>query len=93
MKNRRFTPAGRFWKLVLEKFNGLAIVMPWRTCYVHPDYWGDEALMRHEHVHFDQIDREGPIVWTVKYLYWLLKYGYFSNPYEVEARAIARDGL
>jgi len=31
--------------------------------------------------------REGKLVYMVKYLYWNLKYGYFLNPYEVEARA------
>jgi hypothetical protein len=31
--------------------------------------------------------RDGKVLYTIKYGYWLLRYGYKMNPYEVEARA------
>lgn len=58
----------------------------WNTIYVLPGYEKDEPLLRHERKHLEQIDREGKLKFSVKYLYWLLKYGYWQNPYEVEAR-------
>ena len=35
----------------------------------------------------DIIERDGRVVFAVKYLWWLCRYGYCNNPYEVEARA------
>ena len=37
--------------------------------------------------HLEQIERDGRVVFAVKYLWWLCRYGYWNNPYEVEARA------
>lgn len=48
-------------------------------------YWGDEKLRAHELVHIEQIKRDGQIVFSAKYLWWLARYGYWNNPYEVEA--------
>lgn len=58
----------------------------WNTIYLHPDHLGDEPLIRHELKHIEQIQRDGKIVFTLKYLFWTVKYGYYNNPYEVEAR-------
>lgn len=58
--------------------------MPWRTVYYLPDQL-DETTRSHEQVHIEQIDRDGPIKYTLQYLWWTLRHGYRANPYEVEA--------
>ena len=62
-------------------YKGLAI---WPFIFmVNPD---DEALLRHEMVHIKQQLDGWLIGFYVKYLYYQWKYGYWNNPYEVEAR-------
>lgn len=58
----------------------------WNTIYVLEGYQNDVSLLRHEMKHIEQIDRDGKFLFSVKYLWWLLRYGYYENPYEVEAR-------
>ena len=33
------------------------------------------------------MQRDGKLVYLIKYTYWLIRYGYLANPYEIEARA------
>ena len=58
----------------------------WRTIYVLPGHELDERLLRHERKHLEQIERDGRLLFSIKYLWWLCRYGYWNNPYEVEAR-------
>lgn len=66
-----------------------AVTMPWRRVYVLPEWMGHPAIIAHEQVHLDQIERDGPAKFTILYLWWLLRYGYERNPYEIEAYAKA----
>ena len=59
----------------------------WRTIYVFPGYEHDPHLLRHERKHLEQIERDGRILFALKYSWWTLRHGYYMNPYEVEARA------
>jgi hypothetical protein len=59
----------------------------WNTIYLMPGSEGDARLIRHEVVHLEQIERDGRVMFALKYLWWLVRYGYQVNPYEVEARA------
>lgn len=79
-----------FWRWLLELLGLVAIVMPWRRVYILPEWIGNPIIRRHELVHIEQIDRDGAVRFSVKYLWWLLRYGYSQNPYELEA--YARDG-
>lgn len=58
----------------------------WRTVYVLPGHENNERLLRHERCHLEQIERDGRILFSIKYLWWLARYGYWLNPYEIEAR-------
>lgn len=58
----------------------------WSTIYIWPGHEGDERLLRHEARHLEQIERDGRMLFTVRYLWWLIRYGYRANPYEVDAR-------
>lgn len=59
----------------------------WNVVYLHPEHLGNQALIRHEAKHLEQIERDGRLLFSVRYLYWLCRFGYWNNPYEVEARA------
>lgn len=45
----------------------------WRTIYVLPGH--------------ERNEREGRLLFSIRYLYWLARRGYWNNPYEAEARA------
>lgn len=78
-----FRRAGRFWGWVLRKFDAGAIYLPWGVVYYeHPL---SEDTIEHETVHHQQRLRDGAVIFIVKYLWWAWKYGYWDNPYEVEA--------
>ena len=59
----------------------------WNTIYVLPGYEHDQRLLRHERKHLEQIERDGRLLFAIKYSWLTLRYGYYMNPYEVEARA------
>lgn len=62
----------------------------WNTIYIVPGFENEAWLLNHEKKHLEQIQRDGRFKFTVVYLFWLLKYGYKMNPYEIEARAAER---
>lgn len=76
--------ANRFWRFVLARLNAAAITMPWRTVYIAPGH-DSETLRRHEQVHIDQIDRHGPVRFSVLYIWFLIRFGYWRHPFEIEA--------
>lgn len=59
----------------------------WDTIYVMPGFEHDQLLLRHERKHLEQIERDGRLLFAIKYSWWTLRYGYYMNPYEIEARA------
>jgi len=69
----------------LRKMGLAAITMPWKVVYILPEHMTDMSLIRHEMVHVEQIDQAGPWRFTARYLWWLIRYGYRDNPYEIEA--------
>lgn len=58
----------------------------WGVIYVMPGYENHQPLIRHERKHLEQIESDGHILFSIKYLYRLCRYGYWNNPYEIEAR-------
>lgn len=42
--------------------------------------------VEHERVHVWQVEKHGIVKFYLTYLFYLLRYGYRANPYEVEAR-------
>lgn len=77
------------WRWFLEWTGLAAITMPWGRVYILERYSLHQGLIDHECVHLEQIERDGAFMFSVKYLYWLAKYGYHNNPYETEAYARA----
>lgn len=72
-------------KWVLDRLDLAAIVWPWRSVWIQPEWVGNVNLIQHERWHLHQINRDGPIRFTIAYLYHLATKGYRRNPYEVEA--------
>ena len=81
----RFVKAGPVVGWLLTRLGLVGIVMPWRTVYYLGNWNKCPVFMRHEMVHIRQIERDGPWLFSIKYLYWLARYGYRLNPYEREA--------
>lgn len=68
---------------------GAAMVHSWKKkiiWYYKENYQPSIQMQRHEQQHLNQIEKEGSWKFVFKYLFYLLKYGYTNNPYEVEAR-------
>lgn len=61
--------------------------------YIHPDYMNDKPLIAHEMTHIRQINEDGIIKFSIKYLYYSCRYGYHSplHKYEEEARTVQRN--
>ena len=73
------------WYMMRFGFRGWASF--WGAVYVLPGYENDRRLLRHERKHLEQIERDGRLLFSLKYSWWTIRYGYWNNPYEVEARA------
>ena len=86
-----FVEAGPFWRLTLGLLRASAITMPWRRIYIVSRRFDDAVLRRHELIHIEQIDRDGVVLFCLRYVWWSARYGYWKNPYEVEAFARERE--
>lgn len=89
----RFVIAYGPWKWFLRSARFSAITMPWRSIYVLEEAWHDAALRYHERIHIEQMERDGTVRFCVLYLGFLIRYGYWRNPYEVEAYARTRQAF
>ena len=84
------------WKLwLLKKMGFLGFTFFNGTVWLRPDMDAETKyrVMTHEARHIFQIKRDGKIVFALKYLYYLAKYGYKNNPYEVDARKAANERI
>ncbi len=73
---------------------GAAIVFG-KTIYLHKvtkdQIMKNIPYLRHEVAHVLQWQREGYVVFLLKYLWYSVRFGYRQNPFEVEARAAQTD--
>lgn len=83
-----FVPVSGFTAKFFRHINLIAIVMPWRSIYILPEWLEFRQVRRHELVHIAQIRRDGAIIQALKCIYYYIRYGYKNSPYEVEARRI-----
>ena len=69
------------------KSTGFAgITLPPFGLYILKERMDDELLKRHEMLHWEQYQRMGVIKFCVTYLWYNIRYGYWNNPMEIEAR-------
>lgn len=76
-----------FWRWFLQCTGLAAITMPWRRIYIREECADRQDIIRHELVYIEQMNRDGAVMFSVKYLWWLWRQGYWENPYEQEAYA------
>lgn len=72
-----------------DKTEYAMIVHPWKKKiikYIEENAVVNQKILKHEQQHLNQIEKDGSWKFVIKYLFYLLKYGYTNNPYEVEAR-------
>jgi len=74
-------------------FPGAGVVLYPYVLFKRPPDETPIRLFRHELQHVYQVRREGWWKFYLTYLWYLLRYGYRNNPYEVEARAVQEDPL
>lgn len=74
--------------------NGLAIVF-FRTIYLHgiskAQLIANKPMLQHEIKHVLQYQEHGGFMFLMKYLFYSIKYGYYQNPFEIEARLAEKD--
>lgn len=80
------------WKLRSRFIKGAPLIVGeagYNCIYLLEDYWGNKPLIAHEKIHVEQMRREGWLKYRIKYTYYTLRYGYWNNPYEVEAYKVS----
>ncbi len=74
------------WKL---NANRCAIVID-KTIHLHccskQDFLNNTQWFCHEIAHILQWQKEGKVKFVLEYLFYSIKFGYFQNPFEIEAR-------
>jgi hypothetical protein len=78
-------------KLAAWKMNAHSVALvTGNTIHLHnitkPAFEQNEKFVKHELKHVEQYQRLGFIPFLWMYLWYSLKYGYFNNPFEIEAR-------
>ena len=76
------------WWLKLTGYAG--ITLPPFGVFILAERLDDEALIRHEQVHWQQAQRMGTLKFYAVYLWLLMRHGYTEHPMEIEARAAER---
>jgi hypothetical protein len=70
----------------LKSLGYRAITLPPFGIYALQDSIQDEALLRHELVHWEQYKRMGALRFYVTYIWLLMRHGYKNHPMEIEAK-------
>lgn len=77
------------WWLRMSRYK--AITLPPFGIYALPEHLDNEPLRRHEQEHWRQYQANGAIKFYAKYLWFLLRHGYWNSPWEVAARQAERN--
>jgi hypothetical protein len=83
-------PAGRALAWILRRQGYQGITLPPLGVYVVSEALDKPDLIRHEQAHWAQYERMGLIGYYARYLWYTVRYGYWNNPMEVEAREAQR---
>lgn len=58
--------------------------------YVDFETLDNQSIRKHEEVHMDQFERYGWFSFVLLYVWYSIRYGYWDNPLEVEARELSK---
>jgi hypothetical protein len=84
-------PARHVVRFFLETTGYSGICLPPFGIFILPDRLMQRSLVLHEQCHWHQAERMGLLRWAITYLWYNLRYGYYDNPFEIEAREFARN--
>lgn len=87
----RFYVASGFWLWLLDRFGFDGITLPWGAIHMREAFFFDPWLREHELQHVRQIERLGRVRFCVRYVYEMVRYGYWQSPLEEEARHAERE--
>lgn len=73
------------WFLQATGFHG--VTLPPLGIYILAERIHSLRLIRHEQAHWAQYERMGAVKFYAVYLWYTLRYGYYNNPLEIEARS------
>jgi hypothetical protein len=73
-------------KWYLKLLNNWAITLPPFGIFILLDHINDKNIYNHEMIHWKQAQELGVVMFYIKYLFFQVRYGYWNNPMEVEAR-------
>jgi hypothetical protein len=88
LRRRQYGPAP-VYVVDGKPFGFRGVMLPGVGIILSRQHLLDPDLMAHEQAHWMQAQRDGPFTFARRYVWWGLRYGYWDNPYEVEARRIA----
>jgi len=83
-------PAGRFWGFALRWLGFAGITLPHGKIYLLPEHMHNPMLRAHEQMHAIQCQRDGYLRFWFLICWYVIRYGYWNSPYEVEARNVSR---
>lgn len=78
-------PATGLIRWALKRTGFAGVTLPW-AIYLLPEHVDDQALIRHECKHAEQMERMGVLRFYVTYAWQVLRHGYRDAPLEIEAR-------
>ena len=78
-----------YWYMKLRGFEGFMTF--WGSVYAMPSWENNPSLIKHEMEHVRQLKEHGNFKFFLLYLYYNLRYGYWNNPFEIQARKVAND--
>ena len=79
-------PAPHIVRWFLRTFGFGGVTLPPLGIFILAERINEDALVRHEQVHWAQYQRMGLVRFYATYIYQVLRYGYHNAPMEVEAR-------
>lgn len=92
IREQHWTARIAAWKL--KKKEGVAITF-FHTIYLHhctrERFLQSRDWVRHEVKHVLQYRKEGYLIFLIKYLWYSIRFGYYDNPFEKEAREAESD--
>ena len=79
----------RFGRWFMERYPAKFHALPFLglMTFTGPRERASEPLIKHELIHYYQAQREGWLMWNIRYYLELYRVGYMSNRYEIEAYA------
>lgn len=82
--------ANKWWVRFFHLIRRKAMILPGRRIVMLAYMMYEKDLINHECMHIEQVERLGSYSrFAAWYSWYFLRYGYYDNPFEIEAREYA----